>query len=59
MNAGLFDVLHDGGDVTECSVRQRIDVDLDGVLEEPVDEERPVGRRGERTADVALESCGS
>ena len=38
MNAGLFDVLHDRGDVASVSVRQRIDVDLDGILEEAIDE---------------------
>jgi len=55
MDAGALDVLHDAADHDVAAVAHGVDVDLDGVLEEPVDEERPVGRRGERTADVALE----
>ncbi len=39
MDAGLLDVLHDGGDVGLLAVAQRVDVDLDRVLEEAVDED--------------------
>ena len=39
MDAGLLDVLHDGSDQHLARmVADRVDVDLDGVLEEPVDE---------------------
>ena len=38
VDAGLLDVLHDGGDVRVDPVAERVDVDLDRVLEEAVDE---------------------
>ena len=38
MDARLLDVLHDGGDVGLLAVAERVDVDLDRVLEEAVDE---------------------
>jgi len=38
VHAGLLDVLHHGGDVAERSVGQRVDVDLNRVLEETIDE---------------------
>ena len=40
MDAGLFEVLHDAADVQLVAVVQRVDVDLDGVVEEPVDQQR-------------------
>ncbi len=48
MHAGLFDVLHDAADVELGAVVERVDVDLDRVVEEAVDEERM------RRADDAL-----
>ena len=46
MHAGLFDVFHDGGDKRLAGyVPHRVDVDLDGVLEELVDQHRPFGRK--------------
>ena len=38
VDAGLLDVLHHGGDVDVLAVAERVDVDLDRVLDEPVDE---------------------
>jgi hypothetical protein len=38
VDAGLLDVLHDAGQVEVVTVVERVDVDLDGVLEEAVDE---------------------
>ena len=38
MHAGLLDVLHDRADVDRLAVAERVDVDLDRVLEEAVDE---------------------
>ena len=40
VDAGLFHVLHDGRDEDVLAVAERIDVDLDRVLDEPVDENR-------------------
>ena len=53
MDPGLLDVLHHAADEHLAAVAQRVDVDLDGVVEEPVDEHRPLraDRRGPR--DVA------
>ena len=39
MDPGLFDVLHHGADVGRAAVAERVDVELDRVLEEAVDEE--------------------
>ena len=51
MHAGLLDVLHDPGDLARLAVAERVDVDLDRVLEEAVEQQRVllVG------LDVALE----
>ena len=38
MHAGLLDVLHHGRDVAERAVGERVDVELDRILEEAVDE---------------------
>jgi len=43
VDAGLLDVLHDPADVHLGAVAQRIGVDLDGVLEEPVDQDGMFG----------------
>ena len=46
MDAGLLDVLHDAGDVGVLAVGEAIDIDLDGVGEIAVDQQRPpVGNR--------------
>ena len=55
VDAGLLDVLHDPADVHLGAVAQRVDVDLDGVLEEPVDEHRVLGRQFGGAGDVALQ----
>ena len=55
VDAGLLDVLHDAADVDLGAVAQRVDVDLDGVLEEPVDEHRMLGREFGGAGDVAAQ----
>ena len=40
MDARLLDVLHDPAEVELVAVVERVDVDLDGVVEEPVDQHR-------------------
>ena len=55
MDAGLLDVLHDAAEVELGAVVERIDVDLDGVLEEPVDQHRVLGADVGRLGDVGLE----
>ena len=42
MDSGFLDVLHDSADVDLVAVEEGVDVDLDGVFEEPVDEDRTV-----------------
>ena len=44
VDAGLLDVLHDAADDDARAVAHRVDVDLDRVLEEPVDQHRVLGR---------------
>ena len=41
VDAGLLDVLHDAAEVELVAVVERVDVDLDGVVEEAVDQDRP------------------
>ena len=48
VDAGLLDVLHDAADVELGAVVERVDVDLDRVVEEAVDQQRV------RRADDAL-----
>jgi hypothetical protein len=55
VNAGLLDVLHDAADVHLGAVAQCVDVDLDGILEEPVDEHRVLGGQFGGAGDVALQ----
>ncbi|CKS79678.1 Uncharacterised protein [Mycobacterium tuberculosis] len=43
VDAGLLDVLHDPADIDLGAITQRVDVDLDRVLEEAVDEHRVFG----------------
>ena len=52
MHAGLFDVLHDAADVHLVAVRQGVDVDLDGVFQELVYEDRVVGAGADGGVDV-------
>ena len=42
MDAGFFDVLHDAGDDYIFGVAERVDIHLDGVLEEVIDEHWPL-----------------
>ena len=53
VDAGLLDVLHHGADEDLLAVAERVDVDLDRVLDEAVDEHRPADRR-HRGAQVVL-----
>ena len=40
MDAGFFNVLHDAGDDDVFRVAERVDIDLDGVLQEVIDTNR-------------------
>ena len=60
MDARLLDVLHDAAEVELGAVVERVDVDLERVIEEAVDEDRRdpatlLGGGTERTLDVARE----
>ena len=56
MDAGLLDVLHHAADDdVALRVGQRVHVELEGVLEEAVDQDRPLGRGVDRVDHVALE----
>ena len=55
MDAGLFDVFHDSADVDLVAVAERVDVDLDRVLQKPVDQHRVFGREFGGAGDVALQ----
>ena len=59
MHAGLLDVLHDGADVDVLAVADRVHVDLDGVLEELVDEHGVLGAHADRRVHVVLELLGA
>ncbi|CAB4531621.1 unannotated protein [freshwater metagenome] len=43
MNSRFFDVLHDSADVQSLTVKERIDIDLNCIVEESVDKEWCVG----------------
>ena len=58
MHARLLDVLHDPPDPHGLAVAQRVDVDLDRVLEEMVEEDRPPVRAGLGAIQVAGEVLG-
>jgi hypothetical protein len=45
VDAGLLDVLHDAADVHVAAVADGVDVDLDGVVEEAVEQHRAVVAR--------------
>ena len=54
MHAGLLDVLHHAADQHLAGVvADGVDVDLDGVLEEAVDQHRPLGRQPALPAEAA------
>ena len=55
MDAGFLDVLHDAGDMDLGAVRQRVDVDLDGIGQVAVEQNRVLARHVDGVADVALE----
>src|SRR5699024_12082925 len=54
VDAGLLDVLHDAAEVELGAVVERVDVDLDGGVQEAVDEDRRLGAApvGQVPADV-------
>ena len=58
MDAGLLDVLHHAAEVELLAVEERVDVDLDRVVEEPVDQHRALGRHLGRLGHVVA-SCSS
>ena len=58
VDAGLLDVLHDAGDDHVLRIAERIDVHLDGVLEEVIDQHRPLLRIFDRLAHVARNCLG-
>ena len=57
MDARLLHVLHDGADVDVLAVADGVDVDLDGVLEEIVHQDRVLGRELHRGGDVVHAGC--
>ena len=54
VNAGLFDMLHDAGDVDVGAVRQAVDVDFDGVGEIAVEQERVLAEQGVDLAGLVV-----
>ncbi len=58
MNAGLLDVLHDAGDNHILGVAERVHVHLDGVLQEVIDQHRPLLRILHRLAHIARHGLG-
>ena len=55
VDAGLLDVLHDPAEVHVGAVVERVHVDLDGVVEEAVDQDRVLGRGDRGPGDVTGE----
>ena len=55
VHAGLLDVLHDPADHDALAVADRVDVDLDRVVQEAVEQHRAVVADLDRLAHVALE----
>ena len=55
MDAGLLDVLHDAAEEQLLAVEERVHVDLDRVVDEPVDQHRVLRADLGRPGDVALE----
>ena len=52
VDAGVLDVLHDRRDEDVLAVGEGVGLGLDGVLQEAVDEDGPVGRDADRRGDV-------
>ena len=52
VDAGLLDVLHHAAEVDLGAVAERVDVDLDGVVQEPVHQHRVIARDLGRPLDV-------
>ncbi len=57
MDAGLLDVLHHPSEEELLAVEDRVDVDLDRVVDEPVDQDRVLGADRGGAGDVALEGA--
>ena len=55
MDTRLLDVLHHPADVDLGAVAQRVDVDLDGILEEAIHQNRVLGRELGGAGDVAVQ----
>ena len=55
MNAGFLDMFHDAADIDVLAVAQRVDINLDGVVQEAVDQHRVVAGNDNRVTHVALE----
>ncbi len=56
MNAGLFDMLHDAANHHHGAVANRINIDLDGVLEKFIDQHRQTGGRGKGPLHIGLQA---
>ena len=54
MNSSLFDVLHDGTDHHLVAVRDTIDIDFDGLIQESVQQNRGVITGDHGIAQIAL-----
>ena len=52
MNAGLLNMLHDPADINILAVAECVDVELDGVIQKFVDEDRMLGRNARCSGDV-------
>ena len=59
MHAGLLDVLHDRADHDVAAVADRVDVDLDRVLDEAVDQRVRRDRRGAHVVLVVADAHGA
>ena len=53
VHARLLDVLHDSSNRRVFAIAQAVDIDLRSILEKPVDQDRAVGTRLHRRADIA------
>ena len=59
MDAGLLDMLHDAADDDGAGrIGHRVDVELERILQEPVDEDWMLGRRIDGLGHVAVERAG-
>ncbi|SHV99803.1 Uncharacterised protein [Mycobacteroides abscessus subsp. abscessus] len=56
VDTSLLDVLHDAAEIDLGAVAQRVDIDLDRVLQEPVHQHRMLGRQLGGPGDVAVQS---